>query len=106
FHAEARLRGLTVTGVQTCALPICSARARRSCGPAIFPGLVTKLFRNRGRTGDGRVRFEDVTVKAGLTKAAPGLGVYCADFDGDEIGRAWVGKGCGGGVGWCGEREM
>jgi hypothetical protein len=30
------------------------------------------------------VRFEDVTVAAGLARApGPGLGVYCADFDGD-----------------------
>ena len=29
--------------------------------------------------------MEDVTVKAGLTRAlGPGLGVVCADFDGDR----------------------
>ena len=59
---------------------------RDYCGPLIFPGTVSKLFRNLGRAGkDGKsVRFEDVTVKAGLAKAAgPGLGVYCADFNGD-----------------------
>lgn len=66
---------------------------RDYCGPLIFKGIVSKLFRNRG--GDpaslprkqgksATVRFEDVTVKAGLAKApGPGLGVCCADFNGD-----------------------
>src|SRR5439155_6755345 len=57
------------------------------CGPDRFPGTVTRLFHNLGRTGQGlpaAVLFEDVTVKAGLAKApGPGLGVYCADFNGD-----------------------
>jgi hypothetical protein len=58
--------------------------AREYCGPTRFPGTVSKLFRNLGPVGKGRVRFQDVTVEAGLAKAAgPGLGVYCADFNGD-----------------------
>lgn len=53
------------------------------CGPDAFPGRVTKLFRNEGR-GDS-VRFEDVTVSSGLsTRPGPGLGIFCADFDGDR----------------------
>lgn len=56
---------------------------REYCGPQVFPGTVSKLFRNLGRFSKGEVRFEDVTVRAGLTKAAPGLGVSCADFNGD-----------------------
>src|SRR5205823_2152458 len=56
---------------------------RDYCGPRAFPGTVTRLFRNLGGDGKG-VRFEDVTVKAGLAAApGPGLGVYCADFTGD-----------------------
>ena len=56
---------------------------RTYCGPLTFPGTVTKLFRNVGRDGKG-VRFEDVTIKAGLaSKTGTGLGVYCADFTGD-----------------------
>jgi hypothetical protein len=57
---------------------------REFCGPRTFPGTVPRLFHNLG-SGDGKpVRFADVTVEAGLaTKAAPGLGVYAADFDGD-----------------------
>ena len=56
---------------------------RDYCGPQMFSGTVTKLFRNLGAQGKG-VRFQDVTVEAGLAKApGPGLGVYCADFNGD-----------------------
>jgi hypothetical protein len=61
---------------------------RDYCGPSLFPGTVSKLFRNLGRTAGkapvGSVRFQDVTVQAGLARASgPGLGVYCADFNGD-----------------------
>jgi hypothetical protein len=63
------------------------------CDPNKFPGQVARLFHNRGpgtaiRTKTGRrlrvPRFEDVTAAAGLG-ALPGrgLGVVCADFDGD-----------------------
>jgi enediyne biosynthesis protein E4 len=57
------------------------------CGPNMFPGTVARLYRNVGaKAGPGNVRFEDVTVKAGLGGAngkGKGLGVVCADFDGD-----------------------
>ena len=54
------------------------------CGPNAFPGTVTKLFHNLCRASKGPVHFEDVTVKAGLATApGAGLGVYCADFNGD-----------------------
>jgi hypothetical protein len=55
------------------------------CHPNTFPGAVARLFHNFGPAEGGRgVRFEDVTVKAGLARAASnGLGVLCADFDGD-----------------------
>ena len=49
------------------------------CGPHGFPGLVTRLFKNRGGG-----RFEDVSVPLGLARVTgPALGVLCADFDGD-----------------------
>jgi hypothetical protein len=55
---------------------------RGYCGPLLFPGTVTKLFRNL--SDKGPVRFQDVTVQAGLAKApGPGMGIFCADFNGD-----------------------
>jgi hypothetical protein len=52
------------------------------CGPQMFPTTAARLFRN---CGDRRGRFEDVTVKAGLAqRPGPGLGVVCADFNGDH----------------------
>src|SRR5438132_1768711 len=58
------------------------------CNPNNFAGTVTKLYRNLGRVQSGNkqvVRFEDVTLKAGLGRfLGPGLGVVCADFDGDH----------------------
>ena len=54
------------------------------CGPSGFPGAVSRLFRNLGARSGG-IRFEDVTVKAGLGKLpGPGLGVACADVNGDR----------------------
>ncbi len=55
------------------------------CTPKTFTGRVSALFHNRGPGPDGKgVRFEDVTLKSGLGKMpGPGLGVLCADFDGD-----------------------
>jgi hypothetical protein len=58
------------------------------CGPAHFPGTCSKLYRNLGATpgpdGKTRVRFEDVSIATGIgCKPGPGLGVVCADFDGD-----------------------
>jgi hypothetical protein len=54
------------------------------CGPSTFPGRVSRLFHNVGTAAGRGVRFQDVTVASGLAGAAgPGLGVVCADFDGD-----------------------
>jgi hypothetical protein len=54
------------------------------CGPASFRGTVTKLYHNVGPAG-GTPRFEDVTLKSGLAgRPGAGLGVACADFDGDH----------------------
>jgi enediyne biosynthesis protein E4 len=53
------------------------------CTPNVFPSVVSRLFRNKGII-DGCVRFEDVTESSGFGKLpGPGLGVICADFDGD-----------------------
>jgi hypothetical protein len=52
------------------------------CGPRMFPGTVARLYRNRGPLPGAR--FEDVTGKAGLNSVrGKGLGVLCADFNGD-----------------------
>jgi hypothetical protein len=66
---------------QTCA----SAGGRPDyCHPRTFPGQVVRLYRNVSDRKLGTVRFEDVTVKAGLGGLpGPGLGVVCADFNGD-----------------------
>jgi hypothetical protein len=55
------------------------------CGPNMFSGTVARLYRNLGpQPGRPGVRFEDVTLKAGLSAAkGKGLGVLCADFNGD-----------------------
>jgi hypothetical protein len=65
---------------------VCSSPGgdRDYCHVLQFPGTVTRLFRNKGLSADGSVRFEDVTQSSGLAKApGTGLGVICADFDGD-----------------------
>jgi hypothetical protein len=57
------------------------------CDPGPLAGTATRLFRNLGgalKGGPARARFEDVTGPSRLGSAAgPGLGVVCADFDGD-----------------------
>lgn len=65
----------------------CYATSSRKdyCGPQVFPPVDDRLFRNRGMGADGRVTFEDVTVKT-LRGYQPGpsLGVVAADFNGDR----------------------
>jgi len=57
---------------------------RDYCHPNTFFGLALRLFHNRGRDKSGHwLGFEDVTRKAGVEKPMPGLGVVCADFNGD-----------------------
>lgn len=55
------------------------------CGPGAFPGRMARLYRNLGLQPDGPPRFEDATVTSGLASLpGPGLGILCADFDGDR----------------------
>ncbi len=56
------------------------------CGPNSFAPIVARLFHNRGsKTESALPSFEDVTVSSGLaTRPGAGLGVVCADFDGDH----------------------
>lgn len=55
------------------------------CGPKSFNGTATRLFHNRGKAGQPGIKFDDVTITSGLASApGPGLGVVCADFNGDR----------------------
>src|SRR5688572_30946193 len=77
FQAEDGIRDLTVTGVQTCALPIYPRPARRA--PGRRPG---HRLRARGGRGTRLSRPGDVGLRATQhLSQATGL-------DGDEIGRA------------------
>jgi len=66
----------TVKGNKRCFVP---TGERDYCTPKMYQPVPARLFRNRG---DGT--FEDVTQAAGIGAAVgPGLGVVCADFNGD-----------------------
>jgi len=66
----------TVKGNRKC---YASTGERDYCTPKMYQPVPARLFHNRG---DGT--FEDVTEAAGIVAAVgPGLGVVCADFNGD-----------------------
>ena len=66
----------TVKGNKHCFAP---TGDRDYCTPKMYQPIPARLFHNRG---DGT--FEDVTEAAGIGAAiGPGLGVACADFNGD-----------------------
>jgi hypothetical protein len=66
----------TVKGNKHCYAP---TGERDYCTPKMYQPVPARLFHNRG---DGT--FEDVTEAAGVGAAiGPGLGVVCADFNGD-----------------------
>jgi len=66
----------TVQGNKKC---YSHAGGREYCGPGDYFPLPDKLYRN-----DGRGRFADVSRKTGIADAVGnGLGVVCADFNGD-----------------------
>ncbi|HZZ79733.1 MAG TPA: VCBS repeat-containing protein, partial [Gemmataceae bacterium] len=53
------------------------------CHPGSFDGTAAKLYRNLGLK-EGRVSFQDVTIRSGMgRRPSSGLGVLCADFNGD-----------------------
>ncbi len=54
------------------------------CNPKHFAGTVARLFHNLGPGKTGTIQFEDVSLASGIGRLpGPGLGVVCADFDGD-----------------------
>jgi hypothetical protein len=84
--------------------PCATDSGKDYCPPRAFSGRASRLFRNLGPPGRSReagetgpasragptgeqgktVRFQDVTDASGLGRVpGPGLGVVCADFDGD-----------------------
>ncbi len=66
----------TVKGNKQC---FATTGERDYCTPKMYQPVPARLFHNRG---DGS--FEDVTEAAGIGAAlGPGLGVVCADFNGD-----------------------
>src|SRR5256886_8792458 len=79
FQAEDGIRDLTVTGVQTCALPICptgpSARASR---PWTARGGLPRVVHGRDARADGPVGHARLS---GVREGIP-------DREGREIGRA------------------
>jgi len=54
---------------------------RDYCGPLAYESVGDRLFRNLGPGVDGQVRFEDMTLSAGLGSPGAALGVIAADFD-------------------------
>jgi enediyne biosynthesis protein E4 len=71
-----RYNSFTVQGNKRCSG---YAGAREYCGPGDYRPIPDKLYHN-----DGKGHFTDVSQKAGLGAAfGNGLGVVCADFNGD-----------------------
>ena len=58
------------------------------CPPHNFDETSSRLYRNSSRRGDGQppeIRFDDVSDSSGVGRlVGPGLGVVCADFNGDH----------------------
>ena len=66
----------TVKGNRHC---FASTGERDYCTPKMYQPVPARLFHNRGNG-----TFEDVTAAAGIGAAmGPGLGIVCADFNGD-----------------------
>jgi len=55
------------------------------CNPDNFKGTLTRLYHNRGQDATGKwLGFEERTEAAGMGRSlGPGLGLLCADFNGD-----------------------
>lgn len=59
--------------------------SRDFCSPSQFDGSPALLFRNVTASAGEMPRFSDITASSGIGELpGPGLGVLCADFDGDN----------------------
>jgi hypothetical protein len=68
----------TVLGNKRCFAP---TGAPDYCSPVDYNAIPSRLFRNRGNG-----KFEDVSASSGIASSyGPGLGVICADFNGDGL---------------------
>src|SRR5207237_4795721 len=91
FQAEDGIRDSSVTGVQTCALPICNGRveADEIDIETKFAGRIAALFADEGdlvMAGQPLARMDTRDLEASLAKAA--AQVMQASRALDEIGRA------------------
>ncbi len=73
----------TVRGAKRCFAP---TGEPDYCAPASYRPVPDRLFRN-----EGNGKFSDVTQSSGVSAAfGPGLGVTCADFNGDDWADIYV----------------
>jgi hypothetical protein len=91
YDRDGRLDLVVASYVDYDPTKVCSnaTSAQDYCAPKSFSGRVSRLFHNLGgrAAAPGQipsVKFEDSTETSGLgSLSGPGLGVICADFDGD-----------------------
>jgi hypothetical protein len=92
YDRDGRLDLVVVHYVDFVGARMCNSTTGRRdyCHPSHFPGCVTQLYHNVSQGLGGaqsalsKVHFEDVTTRSGLSRLpGPGLGVLCADFNGD-----------------------
>src|SRR2546429_2201191 len=90
FQAEDGIRDVAVTGVQTCALPICGCQNR----PAVAAGLCPADDRRRPDGADGRHDVEPIRGGDGRDRDPVQAGQGRRRRPAEEIGRgAWRGRG-------------
>src|SRR2546430_16486676 len=64
FKAEDGIRDLTVTGVQTCALPISHSRSRSSPAPAPLWSVTTSTWSERWQAHERRLARLEATLRS------------------------------------------
>src|SRR5206468_5453220 len=93
FQAEDGIRDLIVTGVQTCALPICLVTSRVDPPTVYIKGEVTKPGRYPLTTN---MRVEDlIRIAGGLKRSAYTESADLARFEMNRSEERRVGKECG-----------